>query len=291
MVDEFPDPSLINNLDFYSSAFHIKRLLRRRGWQDVIPLDGKPVGFMPRKLFTEWSSFTQRKKLISEQYGGKEFERFVAQIILQHYCNPTTFSNKVLDLAPGGDFDILVEAPGEILFHFETKTTTKDTLKTFSIPEMWNFLVRESRLGADMSVFLLDANFDLQAKLLRAFEILYFLAEQITYRNTLLNPDQIPTTLLQGDSNSIITFHRKIDEGIYYLYYPILVINGGDKIKRNIGKAISIYYSGIRHVAPFSRLSRERTGDIFAKLPHWDDLPSQMRKETVRRRIMNIVGW
>lgn len=290
MKNQFPDPSTVNSLDFYSSAFRIKNLLRRRGWEDVIPLNGEPVSFMPRKLFTEWSSFTQRKKLITEQYGGKEFERFVAQIILQYYCNPTTFSNKVLDLVPGGDFDILVEAPGETLLHFETKTTTSDTSKTFSIPDMWNFMVRESRFGADMSVFLLDANYDLE-KLLRAFELLYSLAEQITHKNTPLDPDQIPTNLLQGDPNNIITFNRKVDEGIYYLYYPVLVINGGDKIQKNIGKAISFYYSGVRHISPFSRLSQERTGAVFQKLPHWKDIPKQVRREAIRRRIINIVGW
>jgi hypothetical protein len=289
MNDEFPDPSLVNTLDFYSSAFHIKRLLRRRGWEDVVPFDGKPVGFMPRELFKSWSSFTQRKKLIAEKYGGKEFERFVAQIILQRYCNPATYSNKVLDLAPGGDFDILVEAPGEILLHFETKTSIGDTSKNFNIPDMWNFMVRETRLGADMSVFLLDVNYDLEQKLLRVFELLYALAEQITVDNVLLDPDQIPEKLLQEEPDSFTSFHRKAYENIYYLYYPTLVINGGDNIQKNIGKAIALYYSGIRHMSPFSRLSKMRTGLVFQNLPHWNDLPKQVKREAVRKRIMNMV--
>lgn len=292
MADEFPDPSLVNDIDFYSSAFRIKRLLRRRGWQDIMPMGGKPFGFMPQELYKSWESFTNRKKLVRRKYGGKEFERFVAQIITQYYCNPATFSNKVLDLSPGGDFDILVEAPGETLLHFETKTTTSNTPKTLNIPDMWNFMIRESRFGADMSVFLLDANFDLQSKLLRAFELLYSLAEQITHRGNPISPDQISVDrLLQGDPNSIITFHKKIEDGMYYLYYPVLVINGGDKIKKNIGKAISLYYSGIRHVSPFSRLSQERTGAVFLNLPHWNDLPKQVKREAVRKRIMSIVGW
>lgn len=288
MKDEFPDPSIVNNIDFYSSAFRIKRLLRRRGWQDVVPMGGKPYGFMPRDYYQKWESFTERKKLVQEKYGGKEFERFVSQIIAQHYCNPSTFSNKVLDLSPGGDFDVLVEAPGEIVFYFETKTTVGSNP---SIPDMWNFLVRDSRFGADMSVFLIDANFNLDATV-RVFEILYAFAEQLTHNGIPLKPDQInPDGWLQGDPNSIITFHRKIEKYIYYLYFPILVINGGDKIKKNIGKALSLYYTGIQHVSPFSRLSKERTGSVFQKLPNWRSLPKESRKETVRKRIMKIVGW
>lgn len=292
MNSSYPDPSITNQIDFYSGAFHIKRLLRRRGLQNVEPMNGEVWGFMPPALFKDWSSFTKRQKLVRKKNGGKEFERFVAQIIAQYYCNPATFSNKVLDLSPGGDYDILVEAPGETLFHFETKTTIKRSTKSISIPDMWNFLVRDSRLGADMSIFLLDANFDLEGKLLRTFEILYALAEQLTYRGEPRSIEGIQTDwLLQGDPNSIIAFHRKIENEIYYLFYPLLVINGGDNVKKNIGKAISLYYDGVRLVSPYSRLSQERTGSIFHKLPHWKDLPSKIRKEAIRRKIMEIVGW
>ena len=183
---------------------------------------------------------------------------------------------------------MLVEAPGEVVFYFETKTTVASNP---SISDMWNFLVRDSKFGADMSVFLIDANFNLDATV-RAFEILYAFAEQLTRNNVPIKPDQINLDgWLQGDPNSIITFHRKIEKSIYYLYFPILIINGGDKIKKNIGKALSLYYTGIQHVSPFSRLSRERTGSVFQKLPNWGSLPKESRKETVRKRIMSIVGW
>lgn len=288
MKSNYPDPSTTNQVDFYSSAFRIKRLLRRRGLQNVEPMNGDIFGLMPPNLFKEWSSFNQRQRFVREKNGGKEFERFVSQIISQYYCNPATFSNKVLDLAPGGDFDILVEAPGETLFHFETKTALN---RNPNIPDMWNFLVRESRLGSDMSVFLLDVNYDIEKQILRTFEILYALAEHITNQEKLIESKQISLDwLLSGDTKSIIAFHRKIENQIYYLFFPVLIINGGDNIKKNIGRAISIYFNGIRYISPYSRLSRERTGSIFSQLPNWNDLPKEIKKEVVRKKITNITS-
>ena len=67
MKDYYPDPSLINQVDFYSSAFKIKMLLRRRGWNDVVPNGGDVGSFMPKNLYRKWGSYPSRQKLIKRK--------------------------------------------------------------------------------------------------------------------------------------------------------------------------------------------------------------------------------
>jgi hypothetical protein len=284
--DNYPDPSLINPISFYSSAFQIKKLLRRRGWQDVAPMGDDVCGLMPQKLFNQWESFSERKALVKEKSGGKEFERFVAQIIAQHYCNPATFSNKVKDLSPGGDYDVLVEGPGESLFHFETKTSVKQASKSVKVADIWNFMVREASLGPDMSVFLYDTNFDLQELIMPVFEILYSLAQHIQDKKA-KNID-IDRWKEKASKGGYVRISKQLGKSkLFYLYWPVLVTSGGDSIQRNIGEALSVYYGGIKHIAPFE-FGKRPTREAFTKLKNWNQLPKKVRGNIKEK---DIISW
>lgn len=291
MSNEFPDPSTFNNIDFYSSAFKIKLLLRRRGYDDVIPMGGKPDGFMPIDHFRKWDDYQKRLEEYKKDKKGlirREFERYVAQIICKHYCNPATYSNKVLDLEPGGDYDILVEGPGEVLFHFETKTTSCE------IEDLWNFMVRESRLGADMSVFLIDMNHSLEDRLLPAFEFLFEFAKFIEIDGKIKAADEIDVEHWLNTINqlsNIPQLRRKIAKNIYFIYFPVLVISGGDNTKKNIKEALAIYHRGIKLTSPFSRLSKMESGLTFSGLPNWNLLPQHVKKNLVKRKIKELTNW
>lgn len=294
MVDEFPDPSVVNSLDFYSSAFRIKRLLRRRGWQDVVPMNGKPHGFMPKDHFEEWSNYQKRLKMYKDENGGYEFERYVAQIMCQFFCNPATFSNKVLDLEPGGDFDILAEGPGEALFHIETKTSSKKSFKSCKLEHIWNFMVRESRFTADMSIFLLDTNQKLEEKLIPAFEMLFAFAKRISENGKLKKEAEVDIKMwleTLTDITSIGVLRKRVKEGVYFIYYPVLIVAGGDNIKSSIKESLSLYYNTIKIMSPFSRLSRIETGQVFQELPNWNDLPTYVHKNLVAKKFSEFTSW
>lgn len=284
MRDSFPDPSIANSMDFHSSAYQIKKLLRRRGLQDVRPMGGDPYGFMPKKLFDEWSKFSKRQSFLSKKDSGKEFERFVAQLICNWYCNPATFSNQVVDLS--SDFDVLVEGAGESLFYFETKTSSKGE-KYAGVPSIWNFMVREATLGADMSVFLYDTNRPLNSLVIPIFEILYFLAWYIKREIEKSSTIDMEPFIKDAISGSFQKIGKKLfkKREIYFLYWPLLVIAGGDKLKDNIGKAISAYYSSLKFLSPYERLSQMPKRTAFYGLPHWGDLPSEVKKNISEAKI------
>ena len=107
-------------------------------------MGGDVYGLMPWDYYENWLKYPERIKFVKEKDGGKEFERFVAQIIAQYYCNPATFSNKILDLTPGGDYDVLVEGPSESLFYFETKASASEKKETSGIDEIWNFIIQKN---------------------------------------------------------------------------------------------------------------------------------------------------
>lgn len=286
MTTNFPDPSIINQIDFYSSSFRIMKLLRRRGWDDIVPMNGGIHGLMPQSLFKKWESYNLRKKLVRGKNGGIEFERFVAQLITQYYCNPAVFSTKVLDLSPGGDFDILVEGPSESLFYFETKTSIEKTKKSVGVPEIWNFMVREISLGADMSVFLYDSNHNLEEVMIPFFEILYSLADYLNNNLKKLPDFSIEPWIEKMENSNFTRIHRKIgDAGMYFLYWPVVILRGGDKIKQNIGEALQLYYGAIKYLSPYERLGGRPDRFVFQKLPHWRELPKEVKRETIRRRM------
>lgn len=273
MKSNYPDPSLINQTDFYSSAFRIKRLLRRRGWHNVEPMGGDIYGLMPRDYYEKWLKYPDRIRLVKEKNGGKEFEHFVAQIIAQYYCNPATFSNKITDLGLGGDYDVLVEGPGESLFYFETKASASEEKETSGVDEIWNFMVRETALGADMSVFLYDGNYKFNEILVPLFEILYSLAKHLYESEKGKGEPDIDNWLERVKNGNITQIARKIGRiQLYFLYWPVILIAGGDKIRNNIGEALSIYYGGIKYISPFGRLENRPTREPFANLPNWRKL-------------------
>lgn len=274
MNDYYPDPSLYNKTDFHQSAFRIKQLLRRRGWNDVVPNNGDVGNFMPKALFKKWQSYLERQNLIKKRNGGKEFERFVAQIICQKYCNPSVYSNIIDDLPPGGDYDVLTEGPSETLFYIETKTSIKK--QSISIPELWNFMVREAQLAADMSIFLFDTNFDLEENLLLKFEILYSLAKHI--RGNINKPELIDLAgWKERMTNANLERLYGGEKGVYYLYWPVVVIAGGDGLYKNIGRAFWLYYAGIRYVNPYLPFRPNDTRQVFADLPNWRNLPKHVQ--------------
>ena len=285
-MNNYPDPSTINQNDFYSSAFRIMKLLRRRGWQGVVPMDDGIYGLMPQKSFKKWSSFTNRKKLIKTKGGGKEFERFVAQIILQHYCNPATFSNKILDLAPGGDYDILVEGPSDNLFYFETKGVSSDRIGTGKVSEIWNFMIRDSSLGSDMSVFVYDHNHDLSELLIPVFEILYSLAGLI--KNKKISEEDVKKWIEEVSSGHYTHINTKIGKSqVYFMYWPVVVIGGGDNLKANIGEALSLFCGGIKYLSPYD-FGRRPTREPFGDLLNWKKLPKDLSGVVTEDKILEI---
>lgn len=234
-------------IDFFSAGFQIKTLLRRRGFTDVKPMGGKNYGLMPKDLFSQWSKFPKRQKLIKKAGGTKEFERLVAQILIENFNNPATFSNRVMDLGPGGDYDVLGIGPDGALLHFETKTG-----REIKIPEVWNFMVREASLGSDLSIFLYDVNFDLRKNLLPIFFILHSLSKLI--KNDRENTEAIKSWLVNLKKERFQTYFVEIarfgESGVYFLYWPLLVINGGDYLQRNIGLALRYFYSFLKYRSP-----------------------------------------
>lgn len=291
MKSNYPDPSLVNSTNFYGNALQIKRLLRRRGLQNVEPMGGKIYSYMPSDLFNNWSKYSKRQELVGEKNGGKEFERYIAQVISQYYCNPATFSNKVLDLSPGGDYDVLAKMPGETLFHFEAKASIKNTKKTISIADIWNFLIRDSVLGSDATIFIVDGNFDLYS-IARYFDALYALAEFITHDGELIETrSRDIESFLQKDPNSIIAYHKKITESMYYIFYPVLLVCGGDNIQKNIGEAISFYYKSVSRVSLTPRYNGERTGEIFRNLKNWNILFRGSTKKNLETKIKEVSSW
>jgi hypothetical protein len=165
----------------------------------------------------------------------------------------------------------------------------ENTKKSVGIPEIWNFMVREISLSPDMSVFLYDSNQNLEELLVPIFEILYSLAEYLNDR--IKNPAEIKIDdwIEKIKSSSFIRIHRNISKTqLYFLYWPVILAQGGDRIAKNIGEALQLYYSAIKYLSPFERLGHRPDRYIMANMPNWNKLPKQVKSETLRKQ---ITGW
>ncbi len=272
--------------DFHAAKCRIERLLCSRGFPEAKLMDGKTYGLMPKDLFVQWSKPLKRQKLIKKTSGPKEFERFVAQVLIEEYNIPATFSNKIKDLPLGGDYDVLAEGIDGALLHFETKTGKK-----IKIPDIWNFMIREAYLAPDLSVFLYDVNFDLRENLLRVFSILYSLVNLI--KNNRDKTEVIEKwfgELKKGKVKKTFSeVARSGNSGVYFLYWPLLVINGGGKLKKNIAMSLRYFYAFLKYRSP-TELSMRKTRLPFYGEENWDVI-KKLCPRGVERIIEKAAGY
>jgi hypothetical protein len=100
------------------------------------------------------------------QSFGPTLEWFVAQVFQREFCSPALWGVRLLDMAPGGDYDVLALVEGDLLY-VEVKSSPP---KHIERREINAFLERVGELIPNAALFFVDTELRMKDKIALMFE-------------------------------------------------------------------------------------------------------------------------
>ncbi len=100
------------------------------------------------------------------QSFGPTLEWFVAQVFQREFCSPALWGVRLLDMSPGGDYDVLSLVEGDLLY-VEVKSSPP---KHIEQREIAAFLDRVGELIPNAALFFVDTELRMKDKIVVMFE-------------------------------------------------------------------------------------------------------------------------
>jgi hypothetical protein len=100
------------------------------------------------------------------QSFGPTLEWFVAQVFQREFCSPALWGVRLLDMEPGGDYDVLTLVEGDLLY-VEVKSSPP---KHIEQREIAAFLDRVGKLIPNAALFLVDTELRMKDKIVPMFD-------------------------------------------------------------------------------------------------------------------------
>lgn len=134
--------------------------------------------FCSRKTAGEYLDVLSRAKIIQGngregyrliknlQSFGPTLEWFVAQVFQREFSSPALWGVRLLDMAPGGDYDVLTLVEGDLLY-VEVKSSPP---KHIEQREVSAFVSRVEELIPNAALFLVDTELRMKDKIVQMFE-------------------------------------------------------------------------------------------------------------------------
>ncbi|MFQ5847489.1 MAG: hypothetical protein ACE5IQ_07415 [Candidatus Methylomirabilales bacterium] len=108
-----------------------------------------------------------RYRLAKRLYSfGPTLEWYVAQVFQREFCSPALWGVRLLDMAPGGDYDVLTLVEGDLLY-VEVKSSPP---KHIEQREIAAFLERVTELIPNAALFFVDTELRMKDKIVPMFE-------------------------------------------------------------------------------------------------------------------------
>lgn len=134
--------------------------------------------FCSRKTAEEYLEVLCQARIIQDNGRGKyrlvrnlesfgpTLEWFVAQVFQREFSSPALWGVRLLDMAPGGDYDVLSLVEGDLLY-VEVKSSPP---KHIEQGEIASFLDRVGELIPNAALFLVDTELRMKDKIVVMFE-------------------------------------------------------------------------------------------------------------------------
>lgn len=134
--------------------------------------------FCSRKTVEEYLEILCQARIIQDNGGrryrlvknlqsfGPTLEWFVAQVFQREFSSPALWGVRLLDMAPGGDYDVLSLVEGDLLY-VEVKSSPP---KHIEQREIAAFLDRVGELIPNAALFLVDTELRMKDKIVVMFE-------------------------------------------------------------------------------------------------------------------------
>lgn len=100
------------------------------------------------------------------QSFGPTLEWFVAEVFQREFSSPALWGVRLLDMASGGDYDVLTLVEGDLLY-VEVKSSPP---KHIDAPEIATFLNRVQELVPNAALFFVDTELRMKDKIVPLFE-------------------------------------------------------------------------------------------------------------------------
>jgi hypothetical protein len=117
------------------------------------------------------------------QSFGPTLEWFVAQIFQREFRSPALWGVRLLDMGPGGDYDVLTLVEGDLLY-VEVKSSPPKHIHQHEIAA---FLDRVGELIPNAALFLVDTELRMKDKIVPMFEEEYGRRERPAYLRRLVD--------------------------------------------------------------------------------------------------------
>lgn len=100
------------------------------------------------------------------QSFGPTLEWFVAQVFQREFCSPALWGVRLLDMAPGGDYDVLTLVEGDLLY-VEVKSSPPKHIEQRDVTA---FVNRVEELIPNAALFFVDTELRMKDKIVLMFE-------------------------------------------------------------------------------------------------------------------------